>query len=129
MKKVILTVLGSIVLVTMTGCESMKFSNFSGEQTAWPTGNSFTDGDFALPTYRGWPEKPYDVAGVIRFNKSNIDWNRGDINQATRLAKQGGADAVILLPKGIDPSPTTVATRQKLGITADQTAALAVKWK
>lgn len=107
----------------------MKFSNFTGNQTTWPTGNSFTDGGFALPTYRGWPEKSYEVVGLIQFNKSNIDWNRGDINQATGLAKKAGADAVILLPKGIDPSPTTVATRQKLGITADQTVALAIKWK
>jgi hypothetical protein len=129
MKRIILAVFGSIVLVAMTGCESMKFSNFTGEQTAWPTGNSFRDGGFALPTYRGWPEKSYDVVGLIQFDKPNIDWNQGDMNQATKLAKQAGADAIILLPRGLDPSPTTIASRQKLGITADQTVALAIKWK
>ena len=129
MKRFILPLLCSFVLITLTGCEGMKFAKYTGEQRAWPTGSSFTDGVFDVPVYRGWPEKPYDVLGFIQFSNPSTDWNQGDVKQACRQAKQAGGDAIILMPKGTDPSPTTVATRQHLGIRDSQSAAMVVKWK
>ncbi len=129
MKRLIPLLLGSLMLIALTGCESMQFSKFSGEQKSWPTGNAFTEGAYAVPVYRGWPEKPYDVIGLVQFNQPGIDWNKGDEKQAAELARRAGGDAIILLPKGYDPSPTTSALRQQLGITGQETVALAVKWK
>ena len=129
MKHFILPLFSSLVLITLTGCEGMKFAKYQGEQRAWPTGTSFTDGVFAVPVYRGWPEKSYEVLGFVKFSNSNIDWNQGDLKQAAGEAKKAGGDAIILMPKGVDPSPTAVATREQLGIGASQTVALVVKWK
>lgn len=107
----------------------MVFSKYEGQSRSWPTGNAFTDGDFAVPVYRGWPEKPYDVIGTVKFDHAGIDWNRGDLEVAARTAKQAGGDAVILVPRGADPSPTATNTREQLGIPAGETAGVVIRWK
>lgn len=117
------------MLLALTGCESMQFSKFSGEQRSWPSGNAFTEGAYAVPAYRGWPEKPYDVVGLVQFDQPGIDWNKGDMKQAAELARRAGGDAIIVLPRGYDPSQTTSALRQQLGISGSETVALVVKWK
>lgn len=129
MKPIGLLSLCFLVLIALTGCESMNFSQYTGAQQTWPTGSSFTDKVLAVPIYRGWPENPYDVLGVVQFGNPNTDWNEGDLKQAARSAKAAGGDAIILLPKGNDPSPKATAMRAQLGIGEKQTAALVVKWK
>ncbi|HRZ36565.1 MAG TPA: hypothetical protein P5534_09375 [Candidatus Paceibacterota bacterium] len=120
---------GALIPITLTGCDTMDFSRYQGEQRAWPTGNAFADGVFAVPVYHGWPEKPYAVLGCIQFANPNIDWNRGDIKMAARQAKEAGGDAVVLIPKASDASPTDAAARQELGIGGTHTTAVVLKWK
>lgn len=129
MKHRILPFLASLSLLALTGCESMTFAKYDGPPRAWPTGSAFTDGVFDVPMYRGWPEKPYEVLGFVQFSNPNIDWNRGDMKEAARKARAAGGDAIILMPRGADPSPTAAAARQQLGISPSQTAAVVVKWK
>ena len=129
MKHLLSTLLGSLVLISSTGCEGMRFSKYEGPVTTWPTGSAFTDKVFEVPVYRGWPEKPYDVLGYVEFTNPNIDWNQGDMKQAARTAKETGGDAIILMPKADIHSPTSTTTRTQLGITGNQTVAVVVKWK
>lgn len=129
MNRLLLPLFGSVLVLALTGCGSMNFATYQGEQKPWPTGNAFNDGVFDVPLYRGWPEKPYDVLGFVRFRNPNVDWNRGDMKMAARLAKESGGDAMILMPKGDDPSPTTSSIRQQLGISPSQTVGVVVKWK
>lgn len=130
MKKPLQQVLICAVLTfVLTGCEVMSFSRYTGEARAWPTGSAFTEAVHAVPVYRGWPEKPYDVVGLIQFDNPNVDWNRGDIMQAAKKAREAGGDAIILVPKGADPSPTVAEMRRQLGITGSHTVAVVIKWK
>ena len=129
MKHLLPTILGFLALITLTGCEGMRFSKYDGPETTWPTGSAFTDKIFDVPVYRGWPEKAYDILGYVEFANSNIDWNQGDMKQAARKAREAGGDAVILMPKGDVHSPTSATTRTQLGITGSHTVAVVVKWK
>lgn len=79
-----------LIPLAFTGCESMNFSRYEGGPRAWPTGSALTEGSYAVPVYRGWLEKPYDVLGVVRFANSNADWNRGDIKQTAEEARKAG---------------------------------------
>ncbi|MCZ7635832.1 MAG: hypothetical protein M5U12_07165 [Verrucomicrobia bacterium] len=121
--------LAALLMVLLTGCDTMTFSQYSGGDRVWPTGSAFTEGVFAVPVYRGWPEKPYTVLGLVQFENPNVDWNRGDMMQAAKKAQAAGGDALILLPKGADPSPTVTETRKQFGITGDHTVGVVVKWK
>jgi hypothetical protein len=125
----LLPLLGAVLMLALTGCDTMSFTRYAGEPRAWPTGSAFTDGTFDVPVYRGWPEKPYDVIGLVQFDNPNVDWNRGDMIQAAKKARAAGGDAVILVPKGTDPSPTITESRKQLGITGTHTVGVVVKWK
>ena len=129
MNRLTLPILGLVALLTLTGCEGMKYAPYGGQQQPWPTGNSLTDGVYDVPVYRGWPERPYEILGFIQFADANIDWNRGDAKQAAAEAKKAGCDAMIVLTKGADPSPTLANTRQKLGLDASRTTGVVIKWK
>lgn len=129
MKRLILPLFALVALLTLTGCEGMKYAPYGGPQSSWPTGTSLTDGVYDVPVYRGWPEKPYDVLGFIQFDNPNIDWNRGDAMAAAAEAKKAGGDAMILIAKGNDPSPTIASTRQQLGLDAGRTVGVVIKWK
>jgi hypothetical protein len=129
MKLPLLTLFGSLLILTLCGCEEMKFTQYNGQTKAWPTGSSFTDKVYALPVFRGWPEKPYDVLGYVEFSNANIDWNEGDVKQAARKAKTMGGDALIILAKRDASIPTLEKVRTELGISGGQTVAAVLKWK
>jgi hypothetical protein len=129
MKHRIITLLGSLLILTLCGCVEMRYSQYNGEAKAWPTGNSFTDKFYDLPVFRGWPEKSYDVLGYVEFSNPNIEWNDGDIKQAARKAKTMGGDALLVMANGDAFSPTLSKVRSELGITGSQTVAAVLKWK
>jgi hypothetical protein len=129
MKRMVPISLSSLMLLGLLGCGSMNFTKYAGDQTAWPAGSSFSDKVYAVPVFRGWPERPYEVLGVVQFNNPNIDWNEGDVKQAAGQAKAAGGEAIILMPKGTESSPTSAALRTRLGITGGQTVAVVLKWK
>lgn len=129
MKPALVSLLGSLALLTMTGCGGMQFAHYGGQQKAWPTGSSFSDQVYEVPVFRGWPERSYEVMGSIAFENANIDWNQGDVKQAARKAKAVGGDALLMLPKGDVTSPTLAALRTDLGISSSRTTAVVLKWK
>jgi hypothetical protein len=129
MKRFILPLVGFLALVALTGCEGMRFSQYSGEQRTWPTGGALADAVYDVPVYRGWPERPYEVLGFVQFSNPNTDWNRGDLKQAARQAQEAGGDAMLLISKGADPSPTVTTLRQQLELPANQTTGVVLKWK
>jgi hypothetical protein len=129
MKRVILALLGTVAILSITGCGGMRFTKFDGQQKAWPMGSSFSDQAAAVPVFRGWPEKPYELLGYIEFTSPNITWNRGDIEQAAKMAKQMGGDAMMMIPKGESSSPKLAEVCQELGMDSSRTRGLVMKWK
>ena len=129
MKKVSLLASGAFLILTLTGCGVMKFAQYNGQRTAWPTGSSFAEATYAVPVFRGWPERPYDVIGYFEFNNAGTDWNDGDFKQAARLAKQKGGDAILIVPSGGGMEEKLTAMRNDLGVTGGETVAAVLKWK
>ncbi len=121
--------MGTVLLLYSTGCEGMKFAKYQGEQKAWPTGTAFSDKVYAVPVFRGWPEKPYDILGRIEFSSPGVDWNEGDVKQAAAKAKELGGDAIMMVPKG-DPNNQGMANLSKdIGLSGGGAAALVLKWR
>jgi len=129
MRHFIQTLLGLFALIALTGCEGMRFSQYPGEQRAWPTSAALADAVYDVPVYRGWPEKTYEVLGFVRFDNPNTDWNRGDLKLAAREAREAGGDALLVISKGADPSPTVTTIRQQLDLSSSQTVGVVLKWK
>jgi hypothetical protein len=121
--------LGLSLLIFITGCDTMTYSHYTGQVKAWPTGSAFSDKVFAVPVYRGWPEKAYDVIGFIEFTNPNVDWNDGDMKQASVKAKAAGGDAMLIVPRNEATSPTLAKVREDVGAPGDRTIALVLKWK
>jgi hypothetical protein len=129
MKKVYFFLMGSFLALFLTGCEQMQFAKYSGQQKAWPTGGSFSDQVFEVPVFRGFPEKNYDVLGYIQFDKPNVDWNQGDIKQATGMAKGLGGDALLMVAKGKATNQRLSSLCKDMGIDGSRTTAVVLKWK
>jgi len=129
MKQLALSLIGALLIMTLTGCEGIQYSQYNGPHKAWPTGSAFSDVVFDVPVYRGWPEKAYDVLGHIQFSNPNMDWNQGDIKLVAHKAKEVGGDAIMMIPKGEVTSPSLASIRNDLGIGSNQTIALVFKWK
>ncbi|MCB9913187.1 MAG: hypothetical protein H6827_09345 [Planctomycetes bacterium] len=107
----------------------MKYRQYGGTASKWPTGSAYTDKMFDVPVYRGWPERNYVVLGSVEFNSPNVDWNQGDMKQAARMAKEAGGDAIIIIPRGEDRSPTTATARRELGMSDARQVAVVIKWE
>jgi hypothetical protein len=110
----------------------MRYSQYTGQKRNWQTANAaMAETQYKVPVYRGWPDRPYDVIGSIRFVDRNKYWDDGVINMACTMAKRKGADAIIIrygaeygvgmiTGSGADPQIVTAA---------NDTTALAIKWK
>jgi hypothetical protein len=129
MKRLALTLLGSLVIFAITGCGGMRFAKYEGQQKAWPVGSAFSDQVAAVPVFHGWPERQYDLLGYIEFTSPNITWNKGDIEQAAKMAKDMGADAMFMVPKGETSSAKLAEVCQALGLDSSRTRGIALKWK
>jgi hypothetical protein len=51
---------------------------------------------FALPVYRTWPDKDFEVIGSLRFENPNQNWDDGVISSAVSAAKRKHGDAIII---------------------------------
>jgi ADP-heptose:LPS heptosyltransferase len=129
MRRFIPMLLSALVAILVTGCAGLQYSEFKGEERAWPTSPAFATATYEVPVYRSWPEKPYIVIGHLQFKNPETDWNEGDVREAAQMAKKQGGDAIIVLPKRSDPSPTVSQSRQQMGIEGNQSAAVVLKWK
>jgi hypothetical protein len=72
------------------------YSEFSGYRE-WPiAAGSMADTDYAVPVYRTWPDRPYEVFGSLKYENPNTRWDAGDIKQVAKEAKKRGGEAMIL---------------------------------
>lgn len=132
MKNQSFTCLLATSLLLVIGCSPMRYSQYTGEKRNWQTANgAMAETQYKVPVYRGWPDRPYNVIGSIRFVDRNKYWDDGVIDMACSMAKQKGADAIIIrygaeygvgmiTGSGTDPQVVSVA---------NDTTALAIKWK
>lgn len=86
--------------IALSGCAVAEFHPYAGAQRAWRTSpGAFIDTRYALPTYYGFPPRPYAVLGSLRATTAPIRAN-GVVSFAARRAKELGADAIIVVRKG-----------------------------
>jgi hypothetical protein len=91
------TVLAALLL---SGCAIADFEPYSGQQQNWPTSSgTFVNTTYVVPTYFGFPPRPYSVIGYLDATTAPIR-HRGVVGFAARRAKELGADAIIVLSHG-----------------------------
>jgi len=88
------------------------------------------DKGYAIPVYRGWPEKPYRVIGSIQFSNPNDYWDDGDTARAARLGKSKKGEAIIMRVGGeIGVGKIAGAALDPRVRFSDQVSVLVIKWK
>ena len=99
--KLITSLLVSFVTIAfLTGCTTAKFLSYTGEQTEWPTSpGAMTETVDGVTVYHGLPSKPYNVLGQLDLTQ-NHKLAPGAIQKAATVAKEHGADAIIVLRQG-----------------------------
>ena len=95
-----------LAIVTLTtllfsGCAIGDFTSYSGQQQNWPTQpGSFVSTNYVIPAYvHSWPDRPYIVLGYLDATTAPIR-RRGVVAFAARIAKELGADAIIVMQQG-----------------------------
>ncbi|MHB8523204.1 MAG: hypothetical protein ACYDH9_20965 [Limisphaerales bacterium] len=127
-----------VVCALFAGCAELqlRYSEYTGHDAGshlgtWPTGGgSMAETSYAIPVYRGWPEKPYQVLGSLSFPDPNARWDDGIINAAAKEAKKRKADAIIIR-QGAELGVSKIAdarTDPLVVSSSDQTTALVVRW-
>jgi len=109
----------------------MRFSKYTGDNRAWPTGDrSMAETSFSLPVYRNYPERPYEVIGSVRFEDPRKYWDDGVIADAVSVAKRKQADAIIIRQGAeLGVGLTSSSMEDPQSWSASQTTALIIKWK
>ena len=110
------------------GCSPMRFSQYNG-RAIWPsTQGALAETAYAVPVYRDWPERPYDVIGSVRFVDPRKYWDDGIIRMAAATGKDHGGDAVIFRTGSVAPGSWLDSfTSRPTGYGQEQTA-LVIKW-
>lgn len=90
-RAILKTAIGSAVILALTGCDSIKFIQYSGLQATWPTAPAaFVNTARGIPIYHdSFPPRPYIILG----RSIGEDQDDGDFAQH---AKRYKADAVII---------------------------------
>jgi len=131
-------ILSTLLCVCMlTGCIPIRYSKYTGHddssyQGTWPQGpGTMVESRFAVPVYRGWPEKPYQVLGSVSFPDPNKNWvqDEGIISVAASEAKKHNADAIIIRA-GAEMGVSAIAGADSASLVGSsyQTTALAIRW-
>jgi hypothetical protein len=102
------TLLPYFAALTLSSCATAEFHPYQGTQQAWPTApGAFVDNRYTIPTYYGYPPRPYLVVGSV--NSHTLRPNRfAVLSYAANRAKAMGADAIIAEPRDADadtPNP------------------------
>ncbi|MSU62295.1 MAG: hypothetical protein EXS31_07850 [Pedosphaera sp.] len=118
-----------LLAVSVTGCSPMRYSQFTGRNTVWPTtAGVMAETAYAIPVYRGFPERPYEVIGSVRFENPRKYWDDGVIRMAAHEGKRNGGDAIIFRSGSAVPSSwLDQFTGRPTGYGEEQTA-LVIKW-
>jgi hypothetical protein len=137
MRSSLTTVLtAAIFALISTGCVNLQYSKYTGHDTsepfgAWPISQgTMAETRFAVPVYRGWPEKPYQLLGSLSHEDPNARWNDDFFAAAARKAKGLNGDAVIIREGAeFGVSQIASAARERRNIlSSHQTTALVIRW-
>lgn len=124
--KAVLSLLAFAVLV---GCSPMRYSQFTGGGMRWPTaGGSMAETAYAIPVYRDWPDRPYDVIGSVRFEDPRKYWDDGIFRMAAATGKKNGGDAIIVRFGSIVPGSWLDAWTSRPTGYGQEITALVIKW-
>jgi hypothetical protein len=85
---------------------------------------------FAVPVYRGWPERPYQLLGSLSHKDPNARWNDDFFAAAAGQAKRLNGDAVIIR-EGAEFGVTQIAGAKRDSsdiLYSQQTTALVIRW-
>lgn len=86
-----------LLAVTVESHAGWLYSEYSGAYREWPTtSESMAETGHAVPVYRTWPTKPYEVLGSLRNEDPNREWRNGEINDAAHEGKKRKANAIII---------------------------------
>jgi hypothetical protein len=72
------------------GCAIADFEPYSGQQQNWPTSpGTFVNTTYVVPTYFGYPPRPYNVIGYLDATTAPIR-HRGVVAFAGRIVTGNG---------------------------------------
>ena len=130
--------LAACLLMALSGCAGVQFRSYEGRQENWPTApGSLVDNRYALPTYYGFPSRPYTVLGMVESSTRRIN-RYAILSYAANRAKALGADAIIAVPRSADsdaPNPFAQTLDPLLrpstdrGFFSAKASVLAIKWR
>ena len=84
--------------------------------------------DYAIPVYRDWPERPYDVIGSVRFEDPRKYWDDGIIRMAAHTAKKNRAEAIIVRFGSVVPGSWLDAWISRPTGYGQEITALGIRW-
>lgn len=121
----------SLLGMTITACTPMRFSQYSGSRKVWPiVQESMAETSFALPVYRSWPDKPYEIVGSVRFENPNQNWDDGIISKAVSEARSKGGNAIIMRYGSEFGVGGNIGAAEDPSVwSQNQITALVIKWK
>jgi hypothetical protein len=75
----------------------LVFTEYSGTWREWPISiSSMTEIGFAVPVYRTWPDRNYEVVGSLKYTNRNKSWENDEIREVAKEAMKRGGNAIIL---------------------------------
>jgi hypothetical protein len=83
---------------------------------------------YAIPVYRDWPERPYDVIGSVRFQDPRVYWDDGIIRMAADEGKKNGGDALVLRFGSVAPGSWLDQWTARPAGYGQEITALVIKW-
>src|SRR5215471_4221886 len=89
--------------ITMANCASQDFHQYTGVQQNWPTASgTFVSTKYNVPAYYGPPNRPYIVLGSLDATTVRGIGQDAEsaVQDAARVAKRMGADAVVVIGSG-----------------------------
>src|SRR5437773_1008055 len=126
----------ALVCSVTAGCTSMRYSEYTGHDASsylgtWPIGSgAMAETSYAIPVYRGWPEKPYQVLGSLSFPDPNKGWDDGIVSAAAHEAIHHKGNAIIIRQGAeFGVSQIAGAKNDPLVLWSNyQTTALVIRW-
>jgi hypothetical protein len=90
-------------VMALTSCASQDFHQYTGVQQNWPTASgTFVSTKYGVPAYYGPPNRPYVVLGSLDATTVRGIGQDAEsaVQDAARVAKRMGADAIIVIGSG-----------------------------
>ena len=144
MSKLASLLIATATATVLSGCYNSRVIAYSGQQSDWPTSpGAFQEISAGLPVYYGNPPRPYTYLARIEISTESLVVK--PIEAAAKEAKKIGADAILILGEGSQPtgsfgSGSGIATGTGGGAVvtgsgfsaityAKSVTAIAIKWK